>query len=82
MARKRFGAKWRLWMFRCLSSARFSIIINGSSKGFFPASRSVRQGDSLPPCLFTQAADSLSQILITAETKTSSMASELVTIRL
>lgn len=39
MARKAFGTLWGQWVFGCLSSTHFSIIINGFPKGFFPASR-------------------------------------------
>ena len=44
-----FGAKWRKWMYFCLATVRFSILINGTPCGFFNSTRGIRQGDSLPP---------------------------------
>lgn len=51
LARKGVGANWRSWIYGCISSAHLSVIINGSPKGFFPASRGLRQGDPLSPFL-------------------------------
>lgn len=56
-------------MFGCLFTAHFSIILDGSQKGFFSASRGLRRGDPLLPFLFTLAANSFSQIIINAESK-------------
>lgn len=54
---KGYGVLWRKWVYRCLSSTHFLIIINGSPKGFFLASRGLRQGDPLSSFFFTIAAD-------------------------
>lgn len=37
MARKGFGSKWRKWIYGCLQSSHFLILINGSAKGFLIA---------------------------------------------
>ena len=58
-----FGIKWVNWMRWCISSTRFSILLNGSPVGFFQSSRGLRHGDPLSPFLFILAMEALSSIL-------------------
>nr|KAJ0206388.1 hypothetical protein LSAT_V11C500253360 [Lactuca sativa] len=47
-----FGCKWRRWISSCLSSAKASVLFNGSPTEEFSISKWVRQGDPLSPFLF------------------------------
>ncbi|CAN1126675.1 LINE-1 retrotransposable element ORF2 protein [Linum perenne] len=47
-----FPCKLVNWVRVCLTTARFSVNINGGSCGFFEAKRGVRQGDPLSPIVF------------------------------
>ena len=61
-----FSKKWRNWIYFCVSSVRFSILVNGSPCGFFPSSRGIHQGDPLSPMLFVIVMEAFSRSIVKA----------------
>ena len=47
----------------CVSTACFSVLVNGSLYSFLSSSRGLRQGNSLPPLLFLLVMEVLSRLL-------------------
>ena len=61
-----FSQRWRHWIYTCISTVKFSVLVNGTSCGFFPSSRGLCQGNSLSPLLFIIVMDALSRMLTRA----------------
>ncbi|GKE79138.1 RNA-directed DNA polymerase, eukaryota, reverse transcriptase zinc-binding domain protein, partial [Tanacetum coccineum] len=60
------------WIMTCISSASFSICVNGEVCGFFKGERGLRQGDPISPYLFTLVMEVFNMIMIKNITEASS----------
>ncbi|XP_026433561.1 uncharacterized protein LOC113331002 [Papaver somniferum] len=58
-----FSSKLCKWLRFCYSTSTFSVLINGSSFGFFSSSRGVRQGCPVSPILFNIAMEGFSRYM-------------------
>ncbi|GLT25058.1 hypothetical protein SLA2020_002120 [Shorea laevis] len=67
MDRFGFGSRWRGWIKECLSTARVSILVNGSPTMEFQMGRGLRQGDPLSPFLFLMIGEGLHGLVKKAE---------------
>ncbi|XP_028086008.1 uncharacterized protein LOC114286986 [Camellia sinensis] len=61
-----FGDKWVKWIHTCISSARISVLVNGSPTPKFCPQKGLRQGDPLY-FLFNVVAEGLNLLLVRAK---------------
>ncbi|XP_026420399.1 uncharacterized protein LOC113316434 [Papaver somniferum] len=58
-----FSRKWCNWLRFCYSTSSFSVLINGSSFGYFTSTRGVRQGCPISPLLFNTSVEGFSRFM-------------------
>ena len=58
-----FEAKWRKWIWTCVSTVSLSVLVNGAPSRQFHTSRGLRQGCPLSPFLFNLVAEALTSLL-------------------
>ena len=63
MCKLGFDQRWVQVALEIVTTASYSVLINGEPRGFITQSRSIRQGDPLSPYLFLLCAEGLSTLL-------------------
>ena len=58
-----FGSRRMEWIWRCISTAKFSVLVNGVPAGFFSSSKGLCQGDPLSPYHFVLGMEVLSALI-------------------
>ncbi|KAL0291209.1 UNVERIFIED_CONTAM: hypothetical protein Sradi_7031800 [Sesamum radiatum] len=64
----KFPDRFIVWVEQCITTASFSISLNGAIHGFFTSTRGLRQGDPMSPYLFVLVMESL-HLLIKSTTQ-------------
>jgi len=59
-----FHPQWIQWIFKCISSVSYFLLIDGEPKGFFQLTRGIRQGEPLLPYIFILCMEVLTTTLI------------------